>query len=196
MNAQQILDSVKVALAAILSFLLTALGGWDSALHLILVLILFDIISGTFKGYIKHDISSRVLFIGALRKIMILICLMIATRVDMVIEEYTSADLFISIRLFTILYFSIEELISIFENLTVCGVKLPKFLESSLRIIDNATNSSPSKVIDILKKVKVGNLSDILTEPTPSQENRVDEGCIDENSLEKPSNNIEKDTEN
>lgn len=175
MSIEKIVQTVKVILGIVGSAIAGLLGGWDSAIHLLLWLILADIVTGIFKAVIHGDLASRSLFIGAMRKLLILLAVLICNNIDVFIADYTTVEPPISIRLFCILYFCLEELISMLENLVSCGVKVPKFLQHILRQISDATDTTPTKIIDLIKGIKSNNLSGILEDTDTDEKVDVDE---------------------
>lgn len=175
MSIDKIIQTVKVILGIVGSAIAGALGGWDSAIHLLLWLISADIITGLVKAGIHGDIASRSLFIGAMRKLLILLAVLICNNIDIFIADYTTVTPPISIRLFCILYFCLEELISMLENLVSCGVKVPKFLQHALRQISDATDTTPTKIIDLIKDIKSNNISGILEDTSQDKVVEADE---------------------
>lgn len=175
MNIEKVIQTIKVIVGIVGSAIASSLGGWDSAIHLLLWLIFADIVTGIVKAGIRGDIASRSLYIGAMRKLLILLSVLICNKIDVFIVDYTTVTPPISIRLFCILYFSLEELISMLENLVACGVKVPKFLQHALRQISDATDTTPTKIIDLIKNIKLGKVDSIFEDTTNNKEAGVDE---------------------
>lgn len=170
MNTQHVLNVIKTGIAVGISAFGMHLGGFDEALRLLLWLILADIVTGFIKAAIHKDLASRELFLGAIRKCLMLVCILVCYKIDHALQVYvfTEGDKpILSVRLFVIVYFIIEELLSGVENLQACGVKLPKFVAVILRNVSDVTNSSPTAFINTIRSIFSGRWSEILGNEYP-----------------------------
>ncbi len=128
---------IKITFAAICSTAAQLLGGWDTALQTLLLFITVDFLSGwivaaifinspkTETGGLESFVGSKGLF----KKCGILLAVLIAARLDMMIG---TGEL---VRNTTIIGFSLNELVSILENIGLMGVKYPPILMQAIDIL-------------------------------------------------------------
>jgi len=105
-------------------------GGWDMMLQVLLIFIAFDLLTGVMAAFKKKDVSSDVYLYGVIRKVGILILVSIGHLLDIVIEFDDPM-----VRTAVIFWLIAREGISILENLSVVGVKIPEILKEALRIL-------------------------------------------------------------
>lgn len=116
------------------SIALQLFGDFDSALITLLIFMLLDLISGLIVA-INHKslksenkaVSSLAMWKGISKKIITLLLVVVAYRIDI----FLSVDF---IRNCVIATFIINECLSIFENATMIGIKVPKFLVNILDV--------------------------------------------------------------
>ncbi len=138
------IDTVKIALSAIVGYLL---GGWDNMLQLLVIVMAVDYITGlavagVFKKSRKTEnggIETRAGFQGLIRKVCILLLVLIVTR----LENTIGSTVFC--RNTIIIFFVVNELLSILENMGLMGVKYPSWLKSALEVL----NKNEGKIADI-----------------------------------------------
>jgi toxin secretion/phage lysis holin len=134
---------------------------------LLVLLICTDLVTGILKAIVKKDLASREMLVGIVRKLLIMVCVCIGFEVNAALLEYAKeagVSYNWDIRMFVILYFILEELLSVLENIAVIGVPMPKFIIQFLRVVvDTATNSTPNKIIELFNKIRKGNWGDIIT---------------------------------
>ena len=115
-----------------------ALGGWDNAGFTLIIFMCIDyamglIVAGVFKKSEKSEnggLSSRVCWVGLARKVITLLFVVIAYRLDLLIgTDY--------IRTGVIIAFCASELISICENAGLMGVPLPSVITKAIDILKN-----------------------------------------------------------
>ena len=111
------------------------LGGVDTWLKALLVLMALDIVTGLIKAAHgtsdksnKGYIDSTVMWRGGIKKLLTLVVVCVSTILSYLITPDTMA-----VRIATISYYVTEETLSIFENISVCGPKPPDFL---IRILE------------------------------------------------------------
>ncbi len=105
-----------------------AMGGWDTAVKLLLILMLADYITGLLGALKNHNVNSDVMFWGGIRKGVVFGVVLIAVQLDQFAGN--PAPIFRTAAL----YFYIgREGLSVIENIGIFGVTLPdglkKFLE-------------------------------------------------------------------
>lgn len=101
-------------------------GGWDILLQVLVTLIVLDYISGVLAGYTAKELSSRVGYLGIIKKVSILIVVVVAVMLDRLL----GSDV---IRLAVCSFFIGNEGISLLENAADCGVPIPKKLLIALK---------------------------------------------------------------
>lgn len=154
---EQILIVIRGFLTLVVSVIVTAIGGVDDLIILLLMLSLTDVATGFINAAIKHNVSSKELRNGAVRKCCLFVAIILAVEIDKVIMQ--TAGHYIQIygkdlltRTVVIVYFILEELVSVLENLSNIGVPVPKWLRSILtQVSETANNSTPQAVIDWIK---------------------------------------------
>ena len=111
------------------------LGGVDTWLKALLILMALDIVTGLIKAAygasdksIKGYIDSTVMWQGGIKKLLTLVVICVSTILSYLITPDTMA-----VRIVTISYYVAEEALSVLENISVCGPKPPGFL---LRILE------------------------------------------------------------
>ena len=132
------LAAVCAAVGAVGGVIARALGGWDNAVVTLIIFMVIDyamgiIVAAVFKKSEKSEsggLSSRVCWIGLARKVMTLLFVIIANRLDVLIgTDY--------IRTGVIISFCASELISICENAGLMGVPLPSVITKAIYILKN-----------------------------------------------------------
>ena len=152
-----ILTGVKLGLATVGALILEHLGGFDTHLNVLVIVICTDFITGILKAFINKDLQSREMMVGMIRKMLIMVCVCLAFEVDKALALHAAnagIEYNLDIRLFVIIYFCIEELLSILENMVAIGVPVPKFVTQFLRTVVAATNSTPNKFLTFVTKIK------------------------------------------
>ena len=105
------------------------LGGADTLLIVAGTFIFLDLITGLSKGVMTQTINSNKGWKGILRKTMYLIAIMVGECLDKVT---ILDDAGLSFRTIMLCYVIGTEGISILENLTIMGIKMPKKIENML----------------------------------------------------------------
>lgn len=125
-------------IGVITSLLVSALGGWDSAIITLTIFIVADFITGLmvasfFKKSPKSKngaLSSAIGFKGICKKVMIYLFVVVGYRIDLMLgTDY--------IRNAVIIGFIVNELISLTENAGLMGVPLPSIILKSIDLLKN-----------------------------------------------------------
>lgn len=115
------MDNKEIWLASLAASLFTTLFGvWDMALRALVTFIFLDYATGVIKAWLLKEISSAKGYQGLIKKSLILVVIIVANMADNVIN---TNGLFRDTICY--IYISIEA-ISILENLSACGVPIPK----------------------------------------------------------------------
>lgn len=178
---EKVLERFKAIGTVVASTITFALGGYDSVLALLIMLVVVDFISGVVYAIMKKNLNSTEMRNGIMRKIFTFLVIAVAYRVDICIMDINGAvpELFgvkVSIRTFFIIYSCIEECISLLENMANIGVPVPKWLRTVLLQVSDCTNkSAPREVISFVKKLFNINITGVGTiggeDEKPEEEN-------------------------
>lgn len=117
------------------------LGGLDSILIALIIFMIIDYISGVVASYFAKETSSKIGFKGILKKFVILLIV----GLGVILER----DLGIpAVREVVIMFFISNEGISILENATEIGIKVPNVISNALEQVSEkgeVTNESNDK---------------------------------------------------
>ena len=106
--------------------LLSALGGWDMPLKVLVGAMALDYASGVLVAIIQKKLSSRVGFTGLARKLMIFLIVIIAGSLDALLGESSVC------RTATLAFYFVNESISLLENASTLGLPIPDFIKETL----------------------------------------------------------------
>lgn len=132
MNMNTSKTTVGLAGAAILSLF----GGWDRALATLVIFMAIDyitglIVAGVFKSSPKTQsgaLESRAGYKGLFRKGMTLLMVLIATRLDLIMETHFVRDA-------VVIAYIVNESISIVENAGLMGLPVPQAIIKAIDIL-------------------------------------------------------------
>ena len=127
-----ILSGVACVGAAIASLL----GGWTGAMTTLVILMFIDYVTGIIVAGVFHAspkssggaLSSAVGFKGICRKFVILLIVVVACRVDLLLDTNIIRDA-------TCIGFCANELVSITENAGLMGIPLPRKLVDAIEVL-------------------------------------------------------------
>src|SRR5699024_2493517 len=111
-------------------------------LHLLLLLMLLDIITGIFKAIKKQNLWSRKSLFGYSRKVLVLVVIILANVIDQILGLQGA------VAYATVLFYVMNEGLSIIENLAVVGVLVPKVVAEKLESIESSGTSLSDEVKD------------------------------------------------
>ena len=132
-----ILSGVACVGAAIASLL----GGWTGAMTTLVILMFIDYVTGIIVAGVFHAspkssggaLSSAVGFKGICRKFVILLIVVVACRVDLLLDTNIIRDA-------TCIGFCANELVSITENAGLMGIPLPRKLVEAIEVLRGDNN--------------------------------------------------------
>lgn len=119
------------------------LFGGVKFLHLLLLLMALDIITGIIKAFQQGNLWSRKSLFGYARKILVLIVIIVANIIDQVM------NLGGTLTFATVLFYLANEALSIVENMAELGVLVPTSLAEKLKVIENNKVEQTSIVKEI-----------------------------------------------
>lgn len=106
--------------------LIKLLGGWDAMIYALVVVMALDYITGVIKGVYFKRLSSAVGFRGILKKLLIIIMVALANTVQELL------GLNAAIRETVIMFYAVNEAISILENVAEIMPNMPNGLKQIL----------------------------------------------------------------
>lgn len=132
---QDYINLLKIGISAAVGYFL---GGWDSLLQLLIIIIAVDyitglLVAGVFKNSNKTKngkINSAAGFKGLIRKACIILLVMLVTRLEFTLGDTTFC------RNTVIIFFVVNESLSILENMGLMGVKYPEWLKTALEVLN------------------------------------------------------------
>lgn len=139
------INTVKVSLLGLLSvtgaWLTNLFGGWDSAMTTLLIFMGIDYLTGLIVAGIFHKsqksengaLDSKAGFKGLCKKGIILLTVLVAVRLDMMLETQYIKDA-------TVMFWCANELISFLENAELMGLPIPTILRNALDIVQGKVN--------------------------------------------------------
>lgn len=133
---------ICVVFGALGGAIATALGGWNSSLTTLVVFMIIDYLSGIavagiFHASTKTESGSLKSIAGAkglCKKAVILLCVLIAYRLDLAVGTTY-------IREAVIIGFMSNELISIVENVGLMGVPMPTVITKAIDVLQNKSKA-------------------------------------------------------
>ena len=136
MDAVTVKNAVLCFFAAAGSVIANALGGWDSALRVLVAMMVADYVTGVLVALIWHrsnktddgTLSSKAGFKGLCKKGVIILIVWLAVLLD----DAMGANY---VRTAVILFFIGNEGLSLFENVGLMGMPYPAFLKKAFQAL-------------------------------------------------------------
>jgi toxin secretion/phage lysis holin len=131
--------AIKGATAAVGWLVGYLYGGWSAEMGILLAVVIADYFSGLMASAYEGRLSSKIGFKGIPKKVMIFFMVGVAHWVDILLntgEAFKTA---------TILFYFINELISITENAGRMGIPVPDKLQQAIDILKSKSNQRGEK---------------------------------------------------
>lgn len=130
------IKAITAALSLALSYLF---GGWSALLIALIFFVIFDYVTGLLAAGYKGELNSRIGLYGIARKVLIFGVVAVAGMVDHVIAEelgnaFAIGEYELSVASASILFYLVNEFISITENLGKLNVSVPKVLKKAISL--------------------------------------------------------------
>lgn len=139
MDISTLKEKVCTAIAAFCSgTIATALGGWDSALEILMIFIIIDYVTGVGAAIKNKALRSDIGFSGILKKGCILVVIIVAVQLDRIMGNHSAL-----FRTSTCFFFIANEGLSILENVDEIGLRLPTFIRKMLEKLQNNNDDVP-----------------------------------------------------
>ena len=157
---EKIISILKLSFSFLATGFIYCIGGIDSALESLIIIMLIDYITGVFSAIKNKKLSSKIGFEGILKKIIYLfiICL------TCVIDRMTLNDG--SIRSLVIYWLIANDGISILENVAEFGIPVPAKIKDMLIQLKGGENMEEKEVIE----VKVDSIEEVVAEEVVAEE--------------------------
>ena len=138
---EKICTAIGVAGGALIS----ALGGWDAAMQLLIIAMVVDYMTGVAVAAVWHKsaksengaLESRAGFKGLIRKGCIIALVLVAHYMDLAIGTQYIRDALV-------IGFAANEIISILENLSLMGIQYPEIIKKALDIMQDKSHANHS----------------------------------------------------
>ena len=136
MSAKAIYYSALAVLAVVGTTVAEALGGWDTALQTLVILMAIDYGTGILCALVwkrspktkDGTFESKASLKGLIRKGAALLVVLIATRLDLLMGTTVT-------RLAVIMFFIANDGLSIIENLGIMGVPMPQVIKDAFALL-------------------------------------------------------------
>ena len=125
------------------------LFGGVKFLHLLLLLMLLDIITGIFKAAKNGNLWSRKSLFGYARKMLVLVVIIMANIIDQILGMGGA------ITYAAVIFYIANEALSITENMAELGVLVPEWLAQKLKVIESSNQSFSEEIREELIGSKV-----------------------------------------
>ena len=113
--------------AVVATFFTYLFGGWDAAIGILIVFMCLDYATGVIVAYQNNLLDSEVGFKGLVKKFMILVILIVPVMLDRLMNTGTWV-----FRTLVCYFYIANEGISLLENVSNLGVKIPDKLKDAL----------------------------------------------------------------
>lgn len=120
------------SVAVVATFLTYLFGGWDAAIGILIVFMILDYVTGVVVAYKNKTLNSEIGFSGLIKKCMILVILIVAVMLDRLMNTGTWV-----FRTLVCYFYIANEGISLLENVSNLGVKIPGKLKNALEQLNN-----------------------------------------------------------
>lgn len=124
MGKENIIKTITAAIGTVITWLF---GTWDTALIVLIALMVLDYSVGLTKAYVNKVVSSDVGLKGITRKSLILIVLIVAVMLDRLLNTGTWV-----FRTLVCYFYIANEGISLLENCAQLGLPIPDKLKEAL----------------------------------------------------------------
>ena len=115
---------IKTGISLITSFIGKTLGSFDNLLIALIIFITIDYITGVIKAIINKQYSSEIGFKGISKKVLMIFMVALATQIDLLLDN-------IGIRYLVIIFYIVNEGMSIIENASLLGLPIPEKLKQA-----------------------------------------------------------------
>lgn len=115
------------------------LGGFDVLISVFAAVVVLDTLAGMLKGWNNGDYESKKFREGLVKKFGYIIGVLLVVQLDMMIGKVTGATTIF--RDATITFFTVNEALSIIENLGEMGVNFPSGFQNAIKSLRDKTDN-------------------------------------------------------
>ncbi len=133
---EKLFNTISMVVGVIGGFICNWLGGADLLLKTIIILAVMDYVTGIIKGIYEKKLSSEIGFKGILKKIMIFIVIATAWTIQRLLGDA------IALREIVIMFFVVNEALSLLENAAVLIPVPDKLKETLLQLRDKGESQN------------------------------------------------------
>lgn len=123
-------------------------GQFDEYFQAFVILMIIDYLSGIIAAIYKKEVNSSVGYKGILKKVGILLCISLARQID-ILGIYDSK---VIVRSVVLMFFTVNEIFSILENLGHIGIPIPTIFLSVLEKVKSSEVKSNQEKYEKSKK--------------------------------------------
>lgn len=109
-------------------------GDWTALLTILLVLTVFDFISGLIAAYFEGGLKSRIGMVGIARKVFIFLMVAVAHLIDLLLIE-SGLETKALIMTMVIVFYAVNEILSITENAGRIGLPVPEQIKNAIVVL-------------------------------------------------------------
>lgn len=132
----QIIKTISTVLGALMGYMF---GGWSLLIHILLVFVIIDWLTGWAAAWINGELRSRVGYYGIARKVAIFLLVMVSHFADMVLGGLPFFQN-------TVIFFYLaNELLSIIENVGRMGVPIPQVFRGAIEEFNKRSGEGSEK---------------------------------------------------
>ena len=148
---QDIYNFIKSVIVAVTGYISMKLGVLAPLFLILFVAMIVDYVSGMIAATQKGELNSKKGTKGIVKKIGYLVAIAVALIVDQLIY-YVTNQIGITITfvcafgVLTTIWLTLNELLSIIENLGRAGVPLPKFLENIILVLKKSVEKKGEEI--------------------------------------------------
>lgn len=145
---------------AIIAGLTSVFAPLGESLNLLIILMIFDLITGFTSACLKKQVQSRKMWEGIIKKVCIFLFIAAAAFANNALYEWVQKPLVlfsheVTLQLFVCWYYCLEECISLLENFVKLGLPVPKWLRKILKAGEQSVSGEtiPDFLADIFKDI-------------------------------------------
>ena len=147
-------ENICTLIAVIGAIFTSLVGGWDSAMTTLVILMAIDFLTGFVTAIIgksKHSISGRLNskagWVGLAKKFCVLLMIVVAVRIDILLGTTYIRDA-------TCIGFCVNELLSIVENTSLMGIPYPDAIKKAIDVLQKKAGRINDEAEDVLEEME------------------------------------------
>ena len=134
MSFDRFYNWIGAVVGAFVGSIIGVIGGWNCAYTVLILLMVVDYITGIACAIVNKELSSSIGFMGIFKKLMMCTLVLLSVILDSAIGDGHV------LRDATVMFYTVNEAISIIENAATLGVPFPDFILAMLKEIKENEN--------------------------------------------------------